>query len=356
MCQHTTPYSTIHTLREADPCGLGRQGGHTIYRAIDMTNLAGPLVLGRVAVISCGRAVPLVWQGCNRSSVLLAFADFPALLEQVRTPVHQTPRSSCWVTVVFVPPRGNMLNRLLTTKDVASYLQVDPNTVYRWCREGKLAGIKVGRDWRIDQRDLEAFLTAHKNGGHGSTSLKVIFRRRLTAPEHLLVMLTDPTKVYEIEVEFFRVAVEWRLPIFKGCWWQHPDDVRQHYVEAGLPVESLEAQGKLAVRDFWAAYRSGGAQGVLDLWTLQADFWRGDTFWASGSHLLDQWQDNWDSFFDYESRLHYVLCQLRGIVLCPCVTTPAVAEGTSHLLNLAAHHHGILLLTEQNPMLMRLVA
>jgi len=248
-----------------------------------------------------------------------------------------------------------MLNRLLTTNDVAAYLQVDPNTVYRWCRDGKITAIKVGREWRIDQRDLAEFLRVNRNCGQlQSVSLRDIFRRQLSAPEHLLVMLTEPEKVYDLEIEFFKVALDLRMPIMKGCWWQHPDEVCQRYIEAGLPVDDLERQGKFAIHNFWDIYRSGGAQGVLNTWVKQAREWNSHPFWGSGSHLLDQWLDNWDSFFNYESQLHDVLCQLPGIILCPCVTTPEVAEGTTHLIDLSAHHHGILLLTKQIPMLMRM--
>lgn len=248
-----------------------------------------------------------------------------------------------------------MLNRLLTTNDVAAYLQVDPNTVYRWCRDGKIGAVKIGREWRIDQRDLAEFLRSNRNCGPSqSVSLRDIFRRQLSIPEHLLVMLTDPEMVYDLEVEFFKVALDLRMPIMKGCWWQQPDEVRQRYTDAGIPVDDLERQGRFAIHNFWDAYRSGGAQSVLNIWVVQAHEWNGHPFWGSGSHLLDQWRDNWDSFFTYESQLHDVLCQLPGIILCPCVTTPAVAEGTSHLLDLSAHHHGILLMTKQNPMLMRM--
>lgn len=248
-----------------------------------------------------------------------------------------------------------MLVRLLTTNDVATYLQVDPNTVYRWCRDGKIGAVKIGREWRIDQRDLAEFLRVNRNCGPSQpVSLKDIFRRQLNTPEHLLVMLTDPDKVYDLEIEFFRVALDLKMPIMKGCWWQPPDEVRQRYSDAGLPVDDLENQGKFAIHNFWDIYRAGGAHGVLDAWVQQAKEWNGNPFWGSGSHLLDQWRDNWDAFFNYESQLHYVLCQLPGVVLCPCVTTQAVAEGTTHLLDLSAHHHGVLLMTKQNPMLMRM--
>ena len=44
---------------------------------------------------------------------------------------------------------------ILTAQEVAEYLQLTPDTVYRYIREGKLAAAKLGRHYRIpkDTRD-----------------------------------------------------------------------------------------------------------------------------------------------------------------------------------------------------------
>lgn len=246
-----------------------------------------------------------------------------------------------------------MLNQLLTVDQVAKYLVVDSNTVYRWCRSGKLPGMKIGREWRVEQRDLESFLVGRKSGP-APISLDLIFSRQLTPPEHILVLLTEPEAVYGLEAEFFKVAVRKGQRLLKGCWWQHPDDVRQRLTDAGLPIAELEKQGKFVAYDFWEAYRQGGAESVLELWVRQSKAWEGQTFWGSGSHLLDEWKGNWEEFANYETELHEVLCRLPGVVLCPCVTTAAVAEGTLELLNLIPHHSGALFLPKDNPVLMRI--
>jgi excisionase family DNA binding protein len=42
-----------------------------------------------------------------------------------------------------------------TDKEVASALRVDPRTIQRWCKAGKLPGAyKAGRSWRIPQKTL----------------------------------------------------------------------------------------------------------------------------------------------------------------------------------------------------------
>jgi excisionase family DNA binding protein len=52
-------------------------------------------------------------------------------------------------------------DRLLTVAEVASYFRVDPESVRRWLREGKLMGINLGRGpgWRIRVGDLQTFVT-----------------------------------------------------------------------------------------------------------------------------------------------------------------------------------------------------
>lgn len=46
----------------------------------------------------------------------------------------------------------------LTSAEVARYVRVDPATVRRWCTDGTLAAIKVGKGFRVRRIDLEAFL------------------------------------------------------------------------------------------------------------------------------------------------------------------------------------------------------
>src|SRR5918994_1798457 len=47
---------------------------------------------------------------------------------------------------------------LLAATDVASKIGVKETTVYRWCKEGKLPCLKVGKHWRIRREALEDFL------------------------------------------------------------------------------------------------------------------------------------------------------------------------------------------------------
>jgi len=46
----------------------------------------------------------------------------------------------------------------LSPEEAAEYLKVNPQTIYRNLRRGRLPGGKVGRQWRIRKEDLDRFL------------------------------------------------------------------------------------------------------------------------------------------------------------------------------------------------------
>ena len=52
-------------------------------------------------------------------------------------------------------------DRLLTVSEAADRLRLNPETIRRWLRDGRLSGLWLGSDkagWRISERDLDAFL------------------------------------------------------------------------------------------------------------------------------------------------------------------------------------------------------
>ena len=53
-------------------------------------------------------------------------------------------------------------DELLSVYDITAYLRVNRATVQKWCREGRLPAVKIGRDYRIRRRDLEAWYEAQR--------------------------------------------------------------------------------------------------------------------------------------------------------------------------------------------------
>ena len=48
-----------------------------------------------------------------------------------------------------------MSNTLMTTDQVAKYLQVTPRTVFRYMDEGLLHGFKAGKGWKFEEKDVQ---------------------------------------------------------------------------------------------------------------------------------------------------------------------------------------------------------
>ncbi len=56
-----------------------------------------------------------------------------------------------------------MDDRLLTVAEVAELLRLNPETVRRWLRQGRLPGTSLGSDrggWRVRESDVQRLLAA----------------------------------------------------------------------------------------------------------------------------------------------------------------------------------------------------
>ncbi len=69
---------------------------------------------------------------------------------------------------VKLPKRDLMVEqRYLTPFDVAKRLQMNERTVTQWLRNGHLRGFKIGKEWRVSELDLDAFLEGSANKPSG---------------------------------------------------------------------------------------------------------------------------------------------------------------------------------------------
>ncbi len=76
--------------------------------------------------------------------------------------------------LVKLPVRDLMTQQLLLTpSDVAKRLQMNERTVTLWLRNGYLRGFKIGKEWRVSDVDLDAFIEASANKPSGSAPRSV---------------------------------------------------------------------------------------------------------------------------------------------------------------------------------------
>lgn len=62
------------------------------------------------------------------------------------------------------------LEPMKTIAETASILRIDPQTVRRMCKEGRLPAVKVGRHWRIPAQKLAAIARGEAEIGPRSGS------------------------------------------------------------------------------------------------------------------------------------------------------------------------------------------
>ncbi len=64
---------------------------------------------------------------------------------------------------------GSMENRWLSVKEVAAYLGIKPDTVYKWIHRKELPAHKVGRLWKFRCEEIDAWVRS--GGGEDKRTL-----------------------------------------------------------------------------------------------------------------------------------------------------------------------------------------
>ena len=61
-----------------------------------------------------------------------------------------------------------MQNRFYTVEEISDALDMHPKTVQRYIREGKIKATKVGKAWRVLEKDFRAFMNVSNDvSGYG---------------------------------------------------------------------------------------------------------------------------------------------------------------------------------------------
>src|ERR671921_2926996 len=93
---------------------------------------------------------------------------------------------------------------LLAATDVAGMIGVKETTVYKWCKEGKLPCLKVGKHWRIRREALEDFLRESERPKTLVGQLDSFLRM----PDSVLAIAQNVDLLHRLDAAFFRVGEE----------------------------------------------------------------------------------------------------------------------------------------------------
>jgi excisionase family DNA binding protein len=55
-------------------------------------------------------------------------------------------------------------HEILTLEEVANYLRLKPQTIYKWAQERRIPAIKLGKEWRFRRSILDRWLDEQMNG------------------------------------------------------------------------------------------------------------------------------------------------------------------------------------------------
>src|SRR5919107_2457385 len=91
---------------------------------------------------------------------------------------------------------------LLSADDVAQYLELEPVTIYRWCRDGRLPCMKLGKVWRIRRGALEAFLRQAEQ----PRTLTAHLGAFLAVPDQVLAVAEDAALLTRLDAAFLQVG------------------------------------------------------------------------------------------------------------------------------------------------------
>ncbi len=155
--------------------------------------------------------------------------------------------------------------RFATAEETAELLRVALNTVYRWCRSGRLRARKFGRQWRIDRTALEGL------GYPGPRSkpadlLNHILPHLNRDGEHLFALGADEATALRLQAAFLEAAL--RQPnaaVYLGLWDESPAEAT-HRLRASLAPETEIATKLrfLALGECYARSALPGAVGELE--------------------------------------------------------------------------------------------
>ena len=56
-------------------------------------------------------------------------------------------------------------NEILTLEEVAVYLRLTPQTIYKWAQEKRSPAAKLGKEWRFRKSTIDRWLDAQMLGG-----------------------------------------------------------------------------------------------------------------------------------------------------------------------------------------------
>jgi excisionase family DNA binding protein len=231
-------------------------------------------------------------------------------------------------------------NGLLGAEDVAELMGVKESTVWRWCREGHLPCLKVGKHWRVRREDLEDFLRRSER----SATLVGQLRSFLQVPDSVLAIAQNLDILHRLDAAFFRVgdAHGGLLVKFFGGENTPADELRAEFEKNGFEAGRLEGEGRFLMRPEEDPLGSGRGDELAGV--LQEVREEGRTVWASFNWVR---RVDPDTAFEQQERLTE-LVDARNLVVKTAALDEAIEEWPAAALRRAQAAHSATILASKS--------
>ena len=244
-------------------------------------------------------------------------------------------------------PKGTARDQeLLAATDVAELVGVKETTVYKWCKEGKLPCLKVGKHWRIRREALEDFLRQSERPRTLAGQLDSFLR----VPDSVLAIAQNVDILHRLDAAFFRVgeARGGLLVKFYAGEEHSQGELLADFEQNGLDAGRLKRERRLLMRA--EEEPLGGSRGEQLGWLIEEEGGEGRTVWASF---------NWVRPVELQTALEQQR-QLSGLVDASrlVVKTAAIEEAidewsASQLRRVQGMHSALILASEEGLSLSR---
>ena len=235
---------------------------------------------------------------------------------------------------------------LLAATDVASMIGVKETTVYRWCKEGKLPCLKVGKHWRIRREALEDFL----NKSERPTTLFGRLESFLREPDSVLAIAENRDILHRLDAAFFMVG-ESRgglLVKFYSGEESPEEELLADFERNGLQARRLRQEGQLLMREEQDPLGDRREDALTQL--IEEEAGEGHTVWASFNWVKPV---ELEQAIEQQKRLTEVI-DTRQLVVKTAAIEEAIEEWTpSELRRVQSAHSAIILASESGLSLSR---
>jgi excisionase family DNA binding protein len=235
--------------------------------------------------------------------------------------------------------RSTEMMELFSAEDVAALMGVKESTVWRWCREGRLPCLKVGKLWRLRREALEDFLKQRER----STTLVGQLQAFLQVPDNVLAIAQNIDILHRLDAAFFRVG-EARgalLVKFYGGEIHSEEELRADFEENGLEAEHLEREGRLLMRPEQDPL--DGREEVL-VRLLEEEAGEGRTVWAAFNWVMEV---DLETALKQQERLAE-LVNTRQLVVKTAALEEAIDEWSAAELRRAQSSHAATILASES--------